>query len=180
MYQPRPQVGSPNIKAGDLDGNGPFKLNTQAESRPHRHLFVQGHLGVRKSSRIKKKKNDISVLSVPFLITIKLRSSVILLRQNLRVKSDGGSSLYDHRERLNRDLVQGGWFGTSLWSADVLNKFHVVYYTNVSPQKPYSTSVGGAAYNKKRFVNRHIVDFNINVQSEPEELSCSGLPPKVS
>ena len=27
-YVPRPQVGSPNIKAGDLDGNGPFKLNT--------------------------------------------------------------------------------------------------------------------------------------------------------
>ena len=53
---PRPQVSSPNIKAGDLDGNGPFKLNTQAQSRPHRHLFVQGHLGMRKSRRIKKKK----------------------------------------------------------------------------------------------------------------------------
>ena len=64
---------------------------------------------------------------------------MILLRQNLRVKSDGGSGLYDHRERLNRNLVQGGWFGTSIWSGDVLNKFHVVYYTNVSPQKPYST-----------------------------------------
>ena len=105
---------------------------------------------------------------------------MILLRQNLRVKSDGGSSLNDHWERLNGDLVQGGWFGTPIWSGNLLNKFHVVYYTNVSPQKPYSTSVGGAAYNKKGFVNRHIVDFNINVQSKPVELYCSGLPPKVS
>ena len=77
-YVPRPQVSSPNIKAGDLDGNGPFKLNTQAESRPHRHLFVEGHLGVRKSSRITKKKNDISVLSVPFLITIMLAQPLFI------------------------------------------------------------------------------------------------------
>ena len=96
-----------------------------------------------------------------------LRSSLILLRSNLRVKSDGGSSLNDHWERLNRDLVQGGWFGTSIWLGNLFNKFHVVYYTNVSPQKPYSTSVGGAAYNKKGFVNRHIVDFNMNVQLKP-------------
>ena len=92
-----------------------------------------------------------------------LRSSIKLLRQNLRVKSDGGSGLNDYWERLNRDLVQGGWFGTPIWSGNMLNKFHDVYYTNISPQKPYSTSVGGAAYNKKRIVNRHIVDFNINV-----------------
>ena len=88
---------------------------------------------------------------------------MIFLRQNLRVKSDGGSGLNDHWERLDRDLVQGGWFGTSIWSGNLLNKFRVVYDTIVSPQKPYSTSVGGAAYNKKRIVNRHIVDFNINV-----------------
>ena len=130
MYQPRPQVGSPNIKAGDLDGNNPFKLNTQAESRPHRHLFVQGHLGRGKVAELRRRRNAISVLSVPCLITNKLTrplsyrknhhadslmSSVILLWSNLGVKSDGGPSLYDHRERLNRDLVQSGWFGTSIW-----------------------------------------------------------------
>ena len=130
MYQPRPQVGSPDIKAGDLDWNDPFKLNTQAESRPHHHLFVQGHLGRGKVAELRR-RNGISMLSVPILITIKLarplsykkkmkhadslRSSLILLRSNLRVKSDGGSSLNDHWERLNRDLVQGGWFGTPIW-----------------------------------------------------------------
>ena len=78
-----------------------------------------------------RRRNGISMLSVPILITIKLarplsykkkmkhadslRSSLILLRSNLRVKSDGGSGLNDHWERLNRDLVQGGWFGTPIW-----------------------------------------------------------------